>query len=338
MKRGCLVLMLLCALVAHANAREIVDMAGRKVVIPDNLKRLYAPSPYGAYMMYAIAPDLMSGLIFKLRDGERELLPKSLLDLPVIGGRGVGPSANAEMYLKTGTQLLVIWQAEPGPIQERSTAELDKLGIPYVFVSATTLDEYPKAIRFLGGLTHREARAEKMARLAEKILADTRAAVARVPNSRRPKVYYAEGVDGLSTECNDSIHVQLLMLMGDVDVHRCHTANHMGMEKISLEQVMLYNPDVIVAQERIFTGKVYGDPAWQQLSAVRQHHVLLVPRQPLNWFDRPPSFMRFLGLQWITANLYPAQYPVDMRKETRTFYRTFFGGEFTDQQLKEILP
>jgi len=28
--------------------------------------------------------------------------------------------------------------------------------------------------------------------------------------NQRPKVYYAEGVDGLSTECNDSIHTELL--------------------------------------------------------------------------------------------------------------------------------
>ncbi|MDR3763537.1 MAG: ABC transporter substrate-binding protein [Acidobacteriota bacterium] len=336
MKKIAAVLMLLAALLAQASAREITDMAGRKVTIPNDLKKVYAPSPYGAYMMYAIAPDLMSGLVFLPKESDKKFLPKALLNLPVIGG-GPGLTANPEMYVKTGTQLLVIWRAEPRPIDERTTATLDKLNIPYVIVDATTLADYPKAIRFLGALTHREAHAEKMAQAAEKILADTQAAVAKVPPNQRPRVYYAEGVDGLSTECNDSIHVQLLTLAGDLDVHRCHTASHMGMEKISLEQVMLYQPDVILAQESMFTAKVYSDPAWAQVKAVREHHVYLIPRLPLNWFDRPPSFMRFAGLEWLTNKLYPRQYPIDIHKETQKFYSTFLGVKLSDQDVAEIL-
>jgi iron complex transport system substrate-binding protein len=338
MKKILAILALVAAFATQAGAREIVDMAGRKVNIPGNLKKLYAPSPYGAYMMYAIAPDMMSGLMFLPKESDKRFLPMPLRDLPVIGGKGMGPTANTEMLLKTGTQLLIIWQAEAGPMDARSLAGLDKTNIPYVIVRGTSLAEYPAAIRFLGRVTQRQARAEKMAQRAEKILADTQAAVAKVPANQRPKVYYAEGVDGLSTECNDSIHVQLFVLAGDVDVHRCHTASHMGMDKISLEQVMMYNPDVIVAQESMFVDKVYSEPAWQQVKAVKQHRVLLVPRLPLNWFDRPPSFMRFLGLEWLTANLYPKQYKVDMRKEARTFYSTFLGVELNDQDLKEILP
>jgi len=331
------VMAVLATLVGQAYAREVVDMVGRKVTIPDDLKRVYAPSPYGAYMMYAIAPDLMSGLMFLPKESDKKFLPKTLQGLPVIGGVGAGPNANPEMLLKTDTQLLIIWRAEAKPITEQTTALYDKTGIPYVFVSATTLSEYPDAIRFLGKLLHREERAEKMAKMAEKILADTSAAVARVPQAQKPKVYYAEGVDGLSTECNDSIHVQLLMLDGDVDVHRCHTSSHMGLEKISLEQVMQYSPDVIVAQESMFTDKVYSDPAWRDVKAVKDHRVYLIPRTPLNWFDRPPSFMRFLGLEWLTNKLYPGQYPVDMIKEAQKFYSTFLGVELSDSDAREVL-
>jgi iron complex transport system substrate-binding protein len=149
-------------------------------------------------------------------------------------------------------------------------------------------------------------------------------------------VYYAEGVDGLSTECNDSIHTELLKLAGDVDIHRCHTASHVGMEKISLEQVIIYNPDVIVAQERFFYDKVFQDPAWQQVKAVKEHRVFLIPRTPLNWFDRPPSFMRFLGLHWLTNLLYPKTCPIDIVKETKSFYQTFLGVRLTDQDVREI--
>ena len=329
------VLLLMASFATTVHAREITDMAGRKVTIPDNITRLYAPSPYGAYMMYALAPDLMTGLVFAPKEADKKFLPEILWELPVIGG---GPQAmNPETMAKSRPQLLVVWKNDNNPVNDRQTEQFDKLGIPYVFVVADGMTGYPEAIRFLGRLTGREKRAEQMAHLVTKILADVGEAVNKTPAAKRPKVYYAEGVDGLSTECNDSIHTQVLQLAGDVDVHRCHTSSHMGMEKISLEQIMMDAPDVIFAQEKMFYDKVYQDPAWQQVKAVKEHKVFLIPHAPLNWFDRPPSFMRFLGLQWTAAHLYPASYPVNMVKETKTFYQVFLGATLTDQDIREIL-
>jgi iron complex transport system substrate-binding protein len=320
--------------------REITDMAGNKIQVPDKITRLFAPSPYGAYMMYAIAPDLMTGVMFAPKDADKKFLPKVLWDLPVLGqtGPGGGPSSNPEMIMKTKPDVLIMWQAEARPMNDRMLGPLGESGIPRIAVVATSLFEYPAAMRFLGQLTGREKRGELLAARSEKILADVTAAVKKVPADKKPKVYYAEGVDGLSTECNDSIHVQLFQILGDVDVHRCHTASHMGLEKISLEQVALYAPDVIVAQEKMFYDKVYQDPAWKEVKAVREHKVYLIPHAPLNWFDRPPSFMRFLGLEWLANKLYPKEFPIDIKQEAKSFYSTFLGSEPSDQDLQEIMP
>jgi iron complex transport system substrate-binding protein len=331
------VLLLMASLVPTVYGREIVDMAGRKVTVPDKITRLYAPSPYGAYMMYAIAPDMMTGRIFEHRGNTDKFLPPQLKGLPVIGGMGMGPNANPETLIKSHPQVLIMWKNDKNPVDERTIASLNKLNIPYVFVAADNMYDYPNAMRFLGRLLHREQRAEQMARAATRILNNTGAVVRKVPANRRPRVYYAEGVDGLSTECNDSIHTELLRLTGDVDVDRCHTSSHMGMEKISLEQVIMDRPDVIVAQEKLFYDRVYKDPAWQQVKAVREHRVYLIPHDPLNWFDRPPSFMRFLGLVWLTHCLYPNAYPVDLTREAKSFYKTFLGVTLTDQDVREII-
>ena len=319
-------------------AGEITDMKGRKVVVPENIKKLYAPSPYGAFMMYAIAPDLMSGLIFLPQDEDRKYLNKYLQNLPVIGSlSGESQAANLEVLLKSKPDVLIVWTGKDTQVSEKMQKTLDTLNIPYVYVAVDTMSDYPEALRFLGKLLKREERAEKMAAYCSKTLADVNTAVSKIPASRKPKVYYAEGVDGLSTECNDSIHVELLTLAGDVDIHRCHTSSHMGMEKISLEQVILYNPDIIVAQERFFYDRVFKDPAWQQVRAVKEGRVVLIPKTPFNWFDRPPSFMRFLGLKWLTNHLYPTEYPLDIKKEIRFFYSSFLGVELDEQDVQKIL-
>ena len=328
-------LLLLCSLVPLAQGREVVDMVGRKVAVPDKVERLFAPSPYGAYLMYVLAPELMTGVVFAPKVEERKFLPKSLWDLPVLGG---GPRpGNPEALAKSNPQLLILWKNDRNPLMERADQQVARLGIPYVYVVADGMAGYPEAIRFLGKLTGREQRAEEMAKYVEKTLNDVSAAVSKVPANRRPKVYYAEGVDGLSTECNDSIHTQVLQLAGDVNVYRCHTSSHMGMEKIGLEQILLYAPDLIVAQEKLFYDKVLTDPAWQAVKAVKERRVYLIPRAPMNWFDRPPSFMRFLGLQWVANKLYPNEYPVNIEQETKAFYRIFFNARLTDQDVREIL-
>jgi len=329
------IVLLVASFVPTLYAREITDMVGRKVVVLDKIDRLYAPSPYGAFMMYALAPDLMTGVVFAVKESDRKFLPKSLWNLPVVGG---GPqAANPETLAKTRPQLLIVWKNDNNPVNDRATAQFDKMGIPYVFVVADGMTGYPEAIRFLGRLVGREKRAEEMAQLVTKTLTDVEAAANKVPAAKRPKVYYAEGVDGLSTECNDSIHTQVLLLAGDLDIHRCHTSSHMGFEKLSLEQVIMDAPDVILVQERLFFDKVYTDPVWQQVKAVREHRVFYIPHTPLNWFDRPPSFMRFLGLQWTASHVYPAEYKVDMTKETKKFFHVFLGVTLSDRDVQEML-
>ena len=127
-----------------------------------------------------------------------------------------------------------------------------------------------------------------------------------------------EVITGLSTECDDAIHVELLKLAGDVNVHRCHTSSHKGMEKISMETLLQYDPDVILVQERSLYERIGAHPTWRHLNAVKNGRVYLIPRLPFNWFDRPPSFMRILGLQWVMSTLYPAVYGVDIEKAART--------------------
>ena len=95
------------------------------------------------------------------------------------------------------------------------------------------------------------------------------------------------------------------------------------MERISIEQIMLGDPAVIIAQEKIFSDAVYTDPLWKNLSAVQNRGVHPIPRYPLNWFDRPPSFMRLIGIKWLMHTLHPDKFPWDAERETKRFISCF---------------
>jgi len=333
-----LLLLLSVGITSAVQAKTITDMKGRKVTLPEPIRKVYAPSPYGSYIMYSVDPSMLAGLIFPVKEEDKKYFPQAVQSLPVIGSLfGQGQAANIEVLLKARPDLLVMWSTDKSAVNQKTEESLKKLHTPFVYAVAESLADYPDVYLFLGKVLKREKRTKQLSLYCKKTLEEVKGIVGRIPAGKRPSVYYAEGVDGLSTECNDSIHVELLRLTGDKDVHRCHTSCHKGFEKVSLEQVMLYKPDVIIAQEKVFFDKVFQDPAWRNVKAVREGRVYLIPRHPFNWFDRPPSFMRILGLKWLTNILYPGEYKIDIVKEARNFYRLFLGVELSAEEMRQVI-
>lgn len=337
------VLLLACLWHATAAARTITDMAGRTVTVPDKIEKVYVMSQ--ANMVYTLNPGLLCGLAFPLREDERAMMDPRMRQLPVLGTlNGVGQMANPEVLVAVKPDLVVTSIMRPQDADATTAARVEeilkKTGIPYVYVTARDLDEYPAAYEFLGELLGYEERAKELADYIRAALSDAEAVLAQVPPDKRPKVYYAEQMDGLSTENAESFHTGLLKLAGDVNVHRANSGQPTdikGYEKILLEDVMAYNPDFILAYEPVFYRQVYQNPGWKLVKAVRNQNVLWIPRGPHNWFDRPPSYMRVLGLKWLLANLYPEYYPIDMVEEARRFYKLFLFYDATAAEMRKII-
>jgi iron complex transport system substrate-binding protein len=104
-----------------------------------------------------------------------------------------------------------------------------------------------------------------------------------------------------------------------------------------METLMQYDPEVIIVQEKIFYDEIYNKPLWANINAVKNKRVHMIPRSPFNWFDRPPSFMRILGLQWTMSHIYPDTFNIDIKQETKKFYKLFLGVDITDEQVNSIL-
>lgn len=332
------ILLFLAGWVAQAQAREIEDMRGRKVILPDRIQKVFATSPPGTYLVYAIDPMLIAGLNFPLWDNEKTYTVPHLQTLPVIGGTvGMGRTINQEVLLKAKPDLIVIWDWHDTTIGTEYEAIFRRMGIPWVYVKLDTIWEYPEALAFMGKLLGREDRGKALKAKAKEMLGQVKVAVDGLPKVPGPKVYYAEGADGLATEGRGSFHSELIELAGGRNVHQGKLGQGYGMEQVSLEQVMAYDPDIILIKEKAFYDAVFKEARWKSLRAVREHRAFLIPHKPFNWFDRPPSFMRLLGAQWVLSVLHPGRVTVDLRSQTRDFYQTFLGVKLDDGQVTEIL-
>lgn len=326
------------ALISLARAKQVTDAFGRQATIPDRPSSVYSASPPLTYLLYALDPAILAGLNFPVREGEKRYLNKRMLTLPVVGRWfGQAQAPNMEAILKIKPEVIVIQQFSSAIGNKMNESVMKSLSAPLFQVRLDSLSDYPDALRFLGQLLGRETRARELSLYVQKTLSDIAAFAGAMSDGKRTTVYYAEGMDGLTTECNLSGHAELINLAGGRNVHRCPAHDVFGMEPISLEQVMLYDPDVILVKEETFFKRVFGDSRWERLRAVKEKRVFLIPYEPFNWFDRPPSFMRFLGVKWVASRLYPGLYPIDMMKETRDFFRFFLRVDLTTEEARKIM-
>lgn len=320
-----------------AQTKTVTDMFNKKVEIPSTVKKIYAPSPYGSLALYAIDSSLLAGWIFEIDSKNYPYLNENMKTLPVIGRVfGIGQKANLEVLLSQHPDLILMW-SHSDEISPKEEEQLKLLNSPIIYVKEKNLFDYPKIFRFLGNTLNLEKKGEELASYSQNIFDKVEKTLKEIPKDRRPKVYYAQGIDGLATECDDSIHVELLKIVGDVNIHRCQTSSHQGFEKISMEKVIQYNPDVILIQEKLFFDKIKTSELWKDIKAVKNNQVYLIPKKPFNWFDRPPSFMRILGLQWLMANIYPDYYTFNEKEEIKKFYKLFLNVSITDEQIENIL-
>jgi len=321
-----------------AMSRTITDMAGREVEVPDTITKVYAASPPSLHIVYTMAPETIVGWNFPIRDKVRPYLLECVRDLPVVGGWfGQGRTPNLEYVMAVAPDVMVTGFKKQTAVTERVEATAAKMGIPVLYLREDSLQDYVDAFRFLGDLLERPERGEELASYTERVLEDIRPVLESLSDQERVSVYYAEARDGLETECDTSSHAMLINMAGGRNVQQCESMSMYGREPVSIEQVMLWNPEVIVAQYVPFVKGVSDMPQWGTIRAVQDGRVYAIPYLPFNWFDRPPSFMRILGAQWLTSILYPDRYAKDMVQATREFYKLFLYLDLTDDQIQSVL-
>lgn len=326
---------------ASAPAQVLLDFAGRRVALARPPSRVLTFS-HSFAILVALAPDLLAARPgpFKPNPQTARFLPPGVADLPQLGA---GPDLDPEAIKALHVDLAVGWST--AAFEREQLVLLDRVSVPAVLVGVDRLDQYPATFRFLGRALGREARGEALASAVENALDRMKAQVAAIPEGERRSVYYAEGMDGLTSQCGLEGRSEVIRLAGGRNALACDgapgTLSPADVEShnapVDLERLLALDPDAIVARFDKAAEKMRSDPRWQRLRAVKEGRVWAVPQLPFNWFDRPPSYMRALGMQWLARRLYPERVSVDLRAETARFYALFFRAAPSEADLDLLL-
>lgn len=321
--------------VAAAQTRTFVDGAGRTVEVPERVERVMAAGPPASVLLYALAPDKMTGWVMTLSDEARAFIGERWRDLPVHGRlTGRGGTANIEAVLAMKPDLIVDVGVVDATYASLADRVQEQTGIPYVLIDGR-FEHTADILRTFGDLLGEEQRAGALAAYAEDAMAQLAAVVAGVPEGERPRVYYGRGPQGLETGLSGSINTEMLEVAGAVNV--ASSAGAGGLANVSVEQVLAWKPDVVLTLDPAFHASVSGDTMWSQVPAVRNGRVHRVPALPFGWFDSPPGVNRLMSAWWLAGVLYPERTDVDLVARTREFYHLFYHVELEDSQIDALM-
>lgn len=320
-----------------AGEREITDMAGRTVVVPDEIETVFSSSTVTAIFMYTLAPDKLLGWNYELNELEKSIILEEYHDLP---NWGMGDSINYEAVIAADPTIAV----NVGTINDKMISDCDKLskslGVPVVAVDGD-LSASAEAYRFMGELLGEEEQAEKLASYAEKTFADIEKM--EVPEDKKVRIYYGNGEDSLETAPAGSAHGQIIDMVNAVNVADLEMGEGSRVQ-ISAEQLLAWDPDVIVVNgepKADMSGAsaaeaILANPDYASLKAVQDQQVYGTPNTPFSWMDRPMGPNRIVGIRWLSGLIYPEYLNYNVDEEVKEFFDLFYHVQLTDEKLENI--
>lgn len=320
---------------ALAHARPFVDDAGRTVELPGGIERVMAAGPPAAVLLYVLAPEKMAGWVTAPSDEAKPFIAAPYRDLPAHGRlTGRGGTANIEAALAMRPDIIIDVGTVDATYASLADRVQEQTGIPYVLIEGRFADT-AETLEKTGELLGEPERARELADYARAAFERLDDALAAVPEGERPRVYYGRGPDGLETGLAGSINMEVLDAVGATNV--AASAGTGGLANVSVEQVLAWNPDVILTLDPAFHESVRTNPLWAGISAVAEDRVYRAPTLPFGWFDTPPGINRIMSAAWLASVLYSDHVEIDLASETRDFYRLFYHVDLTDEQVDQLL-
>lgn len=328
--------------VKSGDSENVTDMINRSVEIPSQVDSVVATSPPMTTVLYMIAPDKLKAVNFQWTDDELKYVPGQYANYPVVGGWYGTQDGSYEEFIASEPDV-VIESIDEGGDGDLSTVEerQEKFGtIPVIAVKDTTnVEKVGESILFMGKIVGAEDKANELNDFNNKYLDIVHERSAKLSDGDKKTVYYAYGDDGLSTSPSHSTHGQLIDLIGGKNVaDSLNQGNTTSGVQVSIEQVISWDPDIIITNNQNFYDSVYNDSNWAHLKAVQNKEVYLSPQSPFKWFDRPVGANMIIGVPWTAKVIYPEDYKdIDMVEATKEFYSEFYHFDLSDDEAKEIL-
>ncbi len=321
----------------QSDTRIFTDSLGREVELPANIERICPSGHTAQQVLLTMAPDKMIGLSQPLSDDQLAIFGEKFKDYPVFGAvLGAKDDFNREAVAAADPQVIIDTGEVKKDTEESLDALQEQLGIPVVFVEAY-LEDYGAAYKTLGELLGMEERGNELSAYCTRVYDKVKNTMDAIPESERVNMAYLLGENGLNAIAKTSVQAQVIDMVANNVVVVDDVSGKGSGNEISLEQIAVWNPELIIFQAGSIYDTVGEDPAWSQIAAIANDNFYEVPNNPWCWMNNPPTVNQLMGMQWLPRLLYPDKFDDSIEDVTKAYFSTMYGYDLSDAELSEIL-
>ena len=295
--------------------------------------RAFGNVPTLTALLEILYPQGIIGLNYKPYPEDTPFMPENVANLPVLGVRN---ELNYEAIVALKPDVLIFAKSFDVFIEP-----YERLGIK-VFKADFDFAQIEETIRLYGEIFGVQERADRLLAFHQKtqnLLNELRTKIAK-----KPRIYFAYGVEGLQSECvEDGQNDDLATLIGGENVVKCRQiTTSTNILPMNFETLIALNPEAIFVREIGLYKELMSEPNehWQCVKAVQDKKIYYAPSSPSNWLHRPPSVMRVLGYSWAFSKLHPELLSeADFRTIAKEFFAEFLrpisDGDYERLEGKE---
>ncbi len=314
--------------------KTIVDMAGRTVIVPNEITTVFSTNPIGTIFLYTLAPEKLVAWNFAPNEAEKEFIAEEYQNLPAFGQDA---RVNYEAVLSVNPDIIIVYFQT---ISDKLYSDIENLETtlakPVIAIKGQLVDA-DATYEFLGELLDVKTEAHKRADYVRGIFDKA------ISSENKARVYFGDGIASLDTIPKGSPSSQELDLASVENVSEVSFGSESRVS-VSPEQIIAWNPDIVLVngepKEGVSQYKAVEDflanPVYKDLKAVQEHRVYGVPKTPFSWVGRPIGVNRLIGVQWISHLAYGGS-DLDFEKTVKEFYELFYHVSLTDEDIEKLL-
>ncbi len=317
-----------------SNTVLVTDSAGRTVNVPEKVNKigcLYAFSGHVVAML-GKGPNVVAVVEGLKRDKLLTQMVPTIKDTmtPVSSG-----AINIEELIKADPDIVFVQTdtaSNPGEVEK-----LQKTGIPFLVVAFNSIKEQQFAIEMIGKAIGAEDKAKEYIDYYNSCIKQVLDKADRIPESQKLRLYHSVN-EAARTDTRNTLPADWIEVTGAINVSvdknlKLIEDKHFA----SLEQIYLWDPEVIMANESGVADYILTNKQWAGLKAVKDRKVYQMPNGISRW-GHPGSLETPLAVLWTAKTLYPEMFTeINMAAETKAFYKEFFNFELTDEDVTKIL-
>lgn len=313
-------------------ATTVEDALGRQVTNPDVIDQVAVTCQGGTTHQISVMGS--SGKISAQPSMAKfPMLLKIFPEFNTVIDGGSFDNVNIEELMKAAPDMIFV-----GITADKGNKQLEEAGFNTftMYIGSADVENQLKEFMMTGTLLGNPERAQQLVDYYNEKVTMVQEMVSKVPESEKKTVYYISG--GKITSASSGVWGDsLITAAGGINVTKEFATGAKGAE-ISVEQVMDWNPDVIVTQKGNGSENleaVLGDTRITDLAAMQNSQVYQFPIGAF-WWDRP-SPEAPLGVMWLAKTLYPEYtQDIDLEKETKEFYKTFYNYDLSDEDYNSF--